>query len=103
MWNWSVTRRNGEGPRLLAQAYLLTQDAGPDNDPDVEMNMRRVLVCAAATVLTALPAFAALPNGTRAPAIDTQATLAGKEFKFSLAEALKKGPVVLYFYPAAFT
>ena len=65
--------------------------------------MRRVLVCAAATVLTALPAFAALPTGTRAPAIDTQATLAGKEFKFSLAEALKKGPVVLYFYPAAFT
>ena len=33
----------------------------------------------------------------------TPASLAGKEFKFDLAEALKKGPVVLYFYPAAFT
>ncbi|MBV8146690.1 MAG: peroxiredoxin [Gammaproteobacteria bacterium] len=67
--------------------------------------MRRVLVCALTGVLAlaALPAWSALPNGTRAPAIDTQATLAGKEFKFSLADALKKGPVVLYFYPAAFT
>ena len=65
--------------------------------------MRRVLVAAVTTVLAALPAFAALPNGTRAPDINTQATLAGKEFKFSLADALKKGPVVLYFYPAAFT
>jgi thioredoxin-dependent peroxiredoxin len=66
------------------------------------MNMRRLLVCAV-TVLAALPALASLPNGTRAPDINTQATLAGKEFKFSLAAALKKGPVVLYFYPAAFT
>ncbi len=65
--------------------------------------MRPVLVCAAAAVLAAIPALAALPNGTRAPAIDTQATQAGKEFRFSLADALKKGPVVLYFYPAAFT
>jgi thioredoxin-dependent peroxiredoxin len=64
--------------------------------------MRRLLVCAV-TVLAALPALASLPNGTRAPDINTQATLAGKEFKFSLAAALKKGPVVLYFYPAAFT
>jgi len=65
--------------------------------------MRRVLVCALTAVLAALPALASLPNGTRAPDINTQATLAGKEFKFSLAAALKKGPVVLYFYPAAFT
>ncbi|MBV9725520.1 MAG: peroxiredoxin, partial [Gammaproteobacteria bacterium] len=65
--------------------------------------MRRALVCAATTLLTAVPSFAALPLGTHAPDINTQATLAGKEFKFSLVEALKKGPVVLYFYPAAFT
>jgi len=65
--------------------------------------MRRVLVCAVATLLASLPVFAALPNGTKAPDINAQATLAGKEFKFSLADALKKGPVVLYFYPAAFT
>ena len=65
--------------------------------------MRPVLVCAVTAALAALPAVAALPNGTRAPDIKTQATLAGKEFKFSLADALSKGPVVLYFYPAAFT
>lgn len=50
-----------------------------------------------------LPALAALPVGAKAPAINTQASLAGKPFAFSLASALKKGPVVLYFYPAAFT
>ena len=65
--------------------------------------MRPVLVCAVTALLLTLPVYAALPNGTRAPDINTQATLAGKEFKFSLADALKKGPVVLYFYPAAFT
>ena len=63
----------------------------------------RSLPAAAAAVALSLPVFAALPDGTKAPAIDTQATLAGKEFRFSLADALKRGPVVLYFYPAAFT
>lgn len=46
---------------------------------------------------------AALKPGAAAPDFTTQATLAGKPFQFSLADALKKGPVVLYFYPAAFT
>ncbi len=48
-------------------------------------------------------ALAALPPGARAPDFATPATLGGHEFSFSLAGALKKGPVVLYFYPAAFT
>jgi peroxiredoxin len=65
--------------------------------------MRRSLITAVATVLVAVPAFAALPDGTKAPDFSTDASLAGKAFKFSLADALKKGPVVLYFYPAAFT
>jgi len=56
-----------------------------------------------ATALFAVPAFAALPEGSKAPVFSTQASLAGKAFSFSLADALKKGPVVLYFYPAAFT
>ena len=47
--------------------------------------------------------FAALPLGATAPDFTTQATLAGKPFIFSLANALRSGPVVLYFYPAAFT
>ena len=63
------------------------------------------LVNAALTIaaLAASPAFATLANGTQAPDFTTQASLAGKPFSFSLAEALKQGPVVLYFYPAAFT
>ncbi|MEA3179946.1 MAG: thioredoxin-dependent peroxiredoxin [Gammaproteobacteria bacterium] len=65
--------------------------------------MRRSLITAVATALIAVPAFAALPDGTKAPDFSTEASLAGKAFKFSLADALKKGPVVLYFYPAAFT
>lgn len=52
---------------------------------------------------SALPAAAALKNGTPAPDFTAQATLGGKQFVFNLAEALKRGPVVLYFYPAAFT
>ncbi|MET0986297.1 MAG: peroxiredoxin [Steroidobacteraceae bacterium] len=54
-------------------------------------------------LLAALPAFAALKQGDTAPQFKTQASLAGKEFTFSLADALKKGPVVVYFYPSAYT
>ena len=49
------------------------------------------------------PLYAALKPGAQAPDFTTQATLAGKPFTFSLADALRQGPVVLYFYPAAFT
>ena len=48
-------------------------------------------------------ADAALDIGERAPDFAIQAALDGKVYKFSLAEALKKGPVVLYFFPAAFS
>jgi peroxiredoxin len=53
--------------------------------------------------LAAAPLYAALQTGANAPDFTTQATLAGKPFTFGLASALKSGPVVLYFYPAAFT
>ena len=49
------------------------------------------------------PAAAALDTGKTAPTFTAQASLGGKEFTFDLAAALKNGPVVLYFYPAAFT
>ena len=65
--------------------------------------MRRTFVVGLTTLLLAIPVYAALPDGTKAPDFSTKATLAGKEFNFSLADALKKGPVVLYFYPKAFT
>ena len=51
----------------------------------------------------AQPAFAALKEGDKAPDFTAPASLAGKEFNFALKDALKKGPVVVYFYPAAFT
>jgi peroxiredoxin Q/BCP len=54
-------------------------------------------------MLAVTPSFAALKQGDAAPDFKTQASLAGKEFTFSLRDALKKGPVVVYFYPAAFT
>ncbi|CAM2144329.1 thioredoxin-dependent peroxiredoxin [Pararobbsia alpina] len=68
--------------------------------------VRRAMVAAAVTVslLGAAPvAHAELKKGDPAPDFKTQASIGGKVFDFSLADALKKGPVVLYFYPAAFT
>ena len=65
--------------------------------------MKRALAIALACILATGSAFAALKTGAKAPDFSTRATLGGKEFDFSLTEALKKGPVVLYFYPAAFT
>jgi peroxiredoxin len=65
--------------------------------------MRRSFAATLATLLVTIPVYAALPDGAKAPDFSTKATLAGKEFHFALADALKKGPVVLYFYPAAFT
>ena len=51
----------------------------------------------------ALPAAAALKEGDNAPAFQAQASQAGKAFGYSLKDALKKGPVVVYFYPSAYT
>src|SRR5450755_957602 len=65
--------------------------------------MKRSMALTLGFCVMASPLYAALKPGAVAPEFTTQATLAGKPFTFSLADALKKGPVVLYFYPAAFT
>ena len=65
--------------------------------------MIRRLALALLCALAALPACAALKAGDPAPDFSAQASLGGQVFTYSLAAALKKGPVVLYFYPAAFT
>jgi peroxiredoxin Q/BCP len=65
--------------------------------------MTRLLLGFILSSLWVVPALAALKEGDPAPAFTTQASLAGKEFTFSLKDALRKGPVVVYFYPAAFT
>jgi peroxiredoxin len=53
--------------------------------------------------LLATPALAALSPGANAPDFSAPAAMGGQTFNFTLDKALKKGPVVLYFFPAAFT
>lgn len=62
----------------------------------------RVLLPLVAIAL-AFPALAALQPGASAPDFTADASLAGKPFTYSLKNALTKGPVVVYFYPSAFT
>jgi peroxiredoxin Q/BCP len=66
--------------------------------------MKRLFAAAAlAAVALSTPAWAALATGAKAPDITAKSYEAGKEKPFSLATALKKGPVVLYFFPGAYT
>ena len=65
--------------------------------------MKKLTLGLGLAVLVALPVWAALKAGETAPDFSARASLAGKEFNFSLQDALKKGPVVVYFYPSAFT
>jgi peroxiredoxin Q/BCP len=65
--------------------------------------MKKLVLGFAISALISLPVWAALKVGDKAPDFSARASLAGKEFNFSLADALKKGPVVVYFYPSAFT
>ncbi len=64
---------------------------------------RSLLFSLAVSAALCTPAFAALKPGDQAPEFSAPASLAGKEFHFSLRTALQKGPVVVYFYPSAFT
>lgn len=65
--------------------------------------LRRSFAAAVLVLAAAAPALAALGVGQTAPEFKAPASLGGKVFTFDLARALKSGPVVLYFYPAAFT
>ena len=65
--------------------------------------MRKLLIALTASALISAPATAALKVGDKAPDFATTGAVGGKEFKLHLAEQLKKGPVVLYFFPKAFT
>src|SRR5476649_2717588 len=65
--------------------------------------MKRFALGALLSGLLVLPVLAALKGGEKAPDFSARASLAGKEFNFALKDALKKGPVVVYFYPSAFT
>jgi peroxiredoxin len=69
----------------------------------MHQSSRAAILCAVLLAAASGAAMAHLKPGAEAPDFTTQASLAGQPFEFSMAEALKKGPVVLYFYPAAFT
>ena len=65
--------------------------------------MRRLALAALLAITTAAPLHAALPVGAKAPDFTTTGALNGKPFTLHLKDQLKHGPVVLYFYPKAFT
>jgi peroxiredoxin len=65
--------------------------------------MKNSLLALFVCVSLVLPAAAALKPGDKAPDFSAEASLAGKQFKFSLEDALQRGPAVVYFYPSAFT
>ncbi|MBL8553326.1 MAG: peroxiredoxin [Phenylobacterium sp.] len=65
--------------------------------------MKRIVLAAAVAAVLASPAAAALKPGDKAPNFTAPGYLAGDPVQLSLAEALKKGPVVLYFFPSAYT
>ena len=65
--------------------------------------MKRLIAGLVLAGLMGAPALAALKPGDKALKFEAPASLGGKVFTFKMADALKKGPVVLYFYPAAFT
>ncbi|WP_417492446.1 redoxin domain-containing protein [Maricaulis sp.] len=65
--------------------------------------MRHILASLAATACLAAPAFAAPEVGDAAPLFEADGFLGGEAFHFDLGEALSNGPVVMYFFPAAFT
>ena len=65
--------------------------------------MRKLLAALVAATVIASPAAAALKVGDKAPDFTSMGAVGGKEFKLHLKDQLKKGPVVLYFFPKAFT
>jgi peroxiredoxin len=65
--------------------------------------MSKMILGVMFSALMCLPLLAALKVSEKAPDFSAPASLAGKEFNFSLEQALKKGPAVVYFYPSAYT
>src|SRR5260370_8801387 len=65
--------------------------------------MKKSFLSLALSLLISLPVLAALKVGDMAPDFSARGSLGGKEFNFSLQEALKKGPVVVYFFQSAYT
>lgn len=69
----------------------------------MKSSMKFAALALVVTATLASPAFAALKEGSQAPDFSAPAYLAGQPFTFKLSDALKQGPVVVYFFPAAHT
>lgn len=65
--------------------------------------MKKALIPALILGAIALPAYAALETGAKAPLFSAEASLDGQQFTYSLQDSLNKGPTVVYFYPSAYT
>ena len=65
--------------------------------------MKKLILAGLLAAACATPAFAAMTAGEAAPDFTLKGSLAGKDFTFNLKSALAKGPVVVYFFPSAFT
>ena len=65
--------------------------------------MKKLILAGLAAALAVSPACAALKPGDTAPDFTAKGSLGGKDFNFNLKSALTKGPVVVYFYPSAYT
>ena len=65
--------------------------------------MNKVLLCLVLSSVVSLPSRAAMKDADKAPDFSAPASLAGKEYNFSLKDALNKGPVEVYYYPSAYT
>src|SRR5688572_32151610 len=65
--------------------------------------MKKLILAGLFAAALTTPAWAAMTVGETAPDFTLKGSLAGKDFTFSLKSALAKGPVVVYFFPSAFT
>jgi peroxiredoxin len=86
----------------VVRCTLLAYKAPVTPEPPMKSIKFAVLGAIVAAAFAA-PSLAALKTGAKAPDFSAPAYLAGKPFTFKLADALKKGPVVVYFFPAAHT
>jgi thioredoxin-dependent peroxiredoxin len=92
-----------QAPRNLSRWLSSTSFRDASHPPDTDTDMKHIILsCFLSSVIT-LPAFAALKEGDAAPEFKAPASFAGKTINFSLKDSLKKGPVVVYFYPSAYT
>ena len=88
---------------FVVVTYMGVRHLCPAKELPMKFSTRLTIVAAVAAIALAPPAFAALKVGTQAPDFTAPAYLAGQPFTFNLTAALKKGPVVVYFFPAPHT